>query len=84
MQVTSIRDRSISVSFSSVCLFSGGHCLTDVVIDINEGIQQCVGHDNPDILRLLIDEKIEYLKLMDSESPKENTLFFLFACANLQ
>ena len=52
--------RKINPPVSNYC-FSCGQRLTDVVIDTDEGIQQSV-HNNPDILRQLIDEKIEDMK----------------------
>ena len=42
--------------------FFCGQRLTDVVIDTDDSIQQSVMRDNPDILRQLIDEKIEEMK----------------------
>jgi hypothetical protein len=54
------------------------------VIDTDKSIQQSVVHDNPDILWQLIDEKIDDIKLRDTEFPKENPLTFYFACANLR
>jgi hypothetical protein len=40
---------------------SPGQRLTDVVIATDEGIQQSV-HNNPDIMRQLIDERIAEMK----------------------
>ena len=53
--------RKINPPVSNYCV-SCGQSLTDVVIDTDEGIQQSVIRDNPDILRQLIDEKIEEMK----------------------
>ena len=52
--------KKINPPVSNYC-FSCGQRLTDVVIDTDDGIQQSV-HNNPDILRQLIDEKIEDMK----------------------
>jgi site-specific recombinase XerD len=52
--------RKINPPISNYC-FSCGQRLTDVVIDTDEGIQQSV-HNNPDILRQLIDERIAEMK----------------------
>jgi hypothetical protein len=49
--------RKINPPISNYC-FSCVQRLTDVVIDTDEGIQQSVIRDNPDILRQLIDERI--------------------------
>jgi hypothetical protein len=49
--------RKINPPTSNYC-FSCGQHLSEVVIDTDEGIQQSVLRDNPDILRQLIDEKI--------------------------
>ena len=53
--------KKINPPVSNYCV-SCGQSLTSVVIDTDEGIQQCVFRDNPDILRQLIDEKIEDMK----------------------
>jgi len=53
--------RKINPPTSNYC-FSCGQPLSDVVIDTDEGIQQSVIRDNPDILRQLIDERIAEMK----------------------
>jgi len=53
--------RKINPPISNYC-FSCVQRLTDVVIDTDEGIQQSVIRDNPDILRQLIDERIAEMK----------------------
>jgi len=53
--------RKINPPISNYC-FSCGQRLSDVVIDTDEGIQQSVIRDNPDILRQLIDERIAEMK----------------------
>ena len=53
--------KKINPPVSNYCV-SCGQSLTSVVIDTDEGIQQSVLRDNPDILRQLIDEKIEEMK----------------------
>jgi len=53
--------KKINPPVSNYC-FSCGQRLTDVVIDTDDGIQLSVMRDNPDILRQLIDEKIEEMK----------------------
>jgi len=53
--------RKINPPTSNYCFACGQH-LSDVVIDTDEGIQQSVLRDNPDILRQLIDERIAEMK----------------------
>jgi hypothetical protein len=53
--------RKINPPSSNYC-FSCGQRLSDVVIDTDEGIQQSILRDNPDILRQLIDERIAEMK----------------------
>ena len=53
--------KKVNPPVSNYC-FSCGQRLTDVVINTDDGIQQSVMRDNPDILRQLIDEKIEEMK----------------------